>query len=380
MTFSVRKLGTVKKHVALISASSRVGMLQRKVFNVLLKNSFEKGESEKYEIPIGWLANRSSFVSNDYKYLKGSLINLMNTVIELNIFNEDFKNGIEWGATTLLSCASLKKNGVLEYTFSPFINEMIFKPEKYAEINLDEEFKLKSKHSFILYELCQRFIRLKRTPKWDLASVRKLMGVKDDEYKLFSDFKRRILKDSQNEINEKTNLNISLEVNKIGSRIDKIFFNIDEKRARLFNLSVLSLMINVHKIDMEKSEKIIARYGEEKVKKAISYVESTDAYNKKQIKSFEAYLISILKKDVSIAEDKKVPTEPQKSQIPKSQVDYNNVDKAYENLNFISQESFSLYLKKVNLFEKFEKCKFEDAEIKEAFFKYWGDGIKSMSV
>ena len=85
---------------------------------------------------------------------------------------------------------------------------------------------MKSAYSVRLYELLVQWKTAKKTPLLQLDCFREQLGVDDTEYKLMSDFKKRVLNVAVDEINEKTDLKVSYEQVKKGRTITGFKFKV----------------------------------------------------------------------------------------------------------------------------------------------------------
>ena len=85
---------------------------------------------------------------------------------------------------------------------------------------------MKSAYSVRLYELLVQWKTAKKTPLLKLDCFREQLGVDDTEYKLMSDFKKRVLNVAVDEINEKTDLKVSYEQVKKGRTITGFKFKV----------------------------------------------------------------------------------------------------------------------------------------------------------
>ena len=91
---------------------------------------------------------------------------------------------------------------------------------------------MKSAYSVRLYELLVQWKTAKKTPLLQLDCFREQLGVDDTEYKLMSDFKKRVLNVAVDEINEKTDLKVSYEQVKKGRTITGFKFKILTKDTK----------------------------------------------------------------------------------------------------------------------------------------------------
>jgi len=319
MQKATRNLGKIKKHVALIHCSSDLGLLPRKIANILLHNAISHGErSDKYEISLKNIITSSNYDSNDYKYLKSSLLKLIKTPLELNLFNETFNDEIEWMATTLLSYASIKRDGILSYGYSPVIQDLIFFPEKYALIDLDSFMALKSQYSAVLYENCYRYISLGQTPHWSVDDFRKLMGLEEHEYKEYKDLNKRIILHAINELNSKTNLTILPKTIRHGRKIAKIGFKIEDKSRKLFKPTINDKLSEQFKFNKREIDNLSSKYSNDEINDAIQYVLNHDSYKNGHVNDVKAYLKSALKNNYSKRADNIKLDNPPQASIPSS--------------------------------------------------------------
>lgn len=293
---ATRSLGKIKKHVALIHSSGDLGLLQRKIANILLQNAISYADpSVEYEIPLKNLVANIHYTSNDYKHLKLAILKLVKTHLELNIFDEGFNESLDWVATTLLSFAIIKSNGILYYGYSPIIEKLMFYPERYALIDLDVFMQLKSQYSAIIYENCYRYINLGQTPAWTIEEFRKLMCLEDDEYLEFKDLNKRVIAHSVDEINSKSNLKLSAKTTRVGRKIAKIFFEIDDSNKRIFKPKINNKLLEVFNFTQREINTLSNRYTDEDIDKAIAYVANQASFKVDSIKDKKAYLRATLK-------------------------------------------------------------------------------------
>jgi plasmid replication initiation protein len=220
----------VIKHSAAIQTShNKISLLQKKAWNILLANSYDNLlQKEVFEVKIKDLVDVLCFESKNEKHLKESLKALLATVVEWNVLDKDHEH--EWGATTMLSSVKIKK-GMLEYSFSPYLKEKLYNPTMYAKISLTIQSKFKSKYALILYELCvDYFIRKQgkgETPWISTDDFIKLVGIeKEKSLQEFKIMKRTIINKAINEINEKSDIFVTVDLKKESRKVVALKFNI----------------------------------------------------------------------------------------------------------------------------------------------------------
>lgn len=307
----------LKKHVGLIHCENKLTLIQRKICNILLFNALDKiNNQDTHEIPLRQLCSLVGYNSNDSKLIKESIKSLISVVMEWNLLedskflNEDDypEDAITWNASSLLAGASIK-NGTIRYSYSPQMKSVLSSLDIYGRINLFVQAKFNSTYSLVLYENCIRFKNIKQTSWIPIELFRSLMGVSEDKYPLFKEFKRNVINVAVSEVNQKADIYIEPKFKKSGRNITAIQFVLSEnenyrpsfKKTRAIDTDVStpqqqSTLIEILVSDFNLSEKqaseIMAGYDNEYIMEKINLVKS-----KKNIDHRGAYLLSALKKD-----------------------------------------------------------------------------------
>lgn len=89
----------------------------------------------------------------------------------------------------------------------------------FTQYLLEQTANMSSAYSVRLYELLVQWKSAKKTPVFELMQFREQLGVEPEEYKLMSDFKKRVLQKAVDEINETSDLKVSYVQEKKGRRI-----------------------------------------------------------------------------------------------------------------------------------------------------------------
>ena len=217
----------LKKHVGAIHIRGRISLLQRKVSNVLLLNAYEELlREDSHRIRVKDLARAAGFDSKNIRFLKDTLRQLVDIKVEWNILDQEGKE--EWGISSLLSGVKIYR-GVCSYSYSPFLRERLYNPEIYARINLSIQRKFRSGYAISLYENCVRFKNLGTTGWFSLETWRELLGVEEDQYLDFRDFKRRVLTPAVKEINEYSDITVEVAYQRKKRRVVGLKFDITPK-------------------------------------------------------------------------------------------------------------------------------------------------------
>lgn len=238
---------TVIKASQAIQMSNVCTLLQRKTYNILLAEAYDKLlDQDIFEIPLSDVLKAlnikegkslaSSRVMKDFK----ETIEKLNTVaVKWNILGKD-KDG-RWkteafGAIPLLAGTTVSiKDDKITYSYSPLIRRDLHKPKMYAKIILSLQNRFVSKHSLALYELSIDYLDENRgegeTPWITIAEYKELMGVGENKYLQFKRLNTRLIKEPVVEICKKSELDVVCDYKKEKRQIVALKFCIKRKNC-----------------------------------------------------------------------------------------------------------------------------------------------------
>lgn len=293
----------LKKHVCSIHSSNSLTLVQRKIANGLLFNAYiNLLEKDEHSISIKDLCNLIGYDSNDYKTIKSALINLLSTVVEWNLVDRESvdKTGI-WNASSIIADASIE-NSICTYSYSKRMRQLLHRPEVYGRLNMAIQAKFKSSYGLALYENCIRYQNLDSTPWFDYLVFRKLMGVEENKYIIFRDFKRRVLDKAITEVNSYAPINIAANIRKSNRQVSSIRFLIKRNTEKIKNINhdsvdLLTYLMSQFGCSTELAMKIINKHDSKYVKEKITLIESSKSYQRGNIANMAMYLLDALEKD-----------------------------------------------------------------------------------
>jgi hypothetical protein len=276
------KKAEVKKHVAAIHCSNTLSLLQRKISNALLYHAYpELLGQEEHEITVKQLCNIIGYNGNNHAVIKEALKGLIATLIEWNVI-DNVTGEEDWSASTILASVRIKGSHC-SYAYSPRMRELLYSPSMYGKINLIIQARFKSNYGLALYENCIRYKGLPYTKLFEFEAFRKLMGVPEQTYPIFRDFKKRVLDKSIEEVNTYSDLRIEPEIN----RVD-------------YSPSELALVTKL-KVDFGFStsqiETLRESYSDDVIVEKIKLIESSKSYLAGKVNNLAAYLSRSLKED-----------------------------------------------------------------------------------
>jgi len=299
----------LKKHVATIHSTNKLSLLQRKISNALLFNAYDDLlESEEHQIHIGELCRIIGYNSHDHKIIKKALVELLSTVLEWNLVDGERVNSDEtgvWNASAIIADASID-GAICTYSYSNKMKKLLYHPELYGRLNMAVQAKFQSSYGLALYENCVRYQDIGQTPWFDLLKFRKLMGIEEGKYKIFRDFKTRVLDKAVEEVNKYSPIMIDPQLRKQSRKVIAIQFLIkkSKKLSLVESFSTHTDQIKLSEILKERfglSKKQIAEalvaYEEGYIREKMALIEESPSFQTGKIKNLARFMLCALKDD-----------------------------------------------------------------------------------
>jgi plasmid replication initiation protein len=290
----------VKKHVAAVHSANNLSLLERKISNVLLYNSYKELKIERYHyITIGTLKKHLNFNSKNTKALKDAMQNLQRTILEHNLLNDKLNSdGLEEGlfSIQLLGFFQVLDGGIIKYSYPDELVNILSNPAIYAKINLPVQARFKSAYALALYENCVRFRGLKYTKNFELSVFRKLMGVNDGTYEIFRDFNKRVLIPAVTEINTSSDIRVQPDITRRSRRVVSIKFLLGERpiKQRIGSTkkpaAELQNQLQLLGVTSKDIEYLCQRFNTEQIDRATKYIKTTLAFKKNKISNLAGYI------------------------------------------------------------------------------------------
>ena len=236
-----------------IQIQNRITHLQRRAWNVLLANAYhELADKDIHRVSMVELAAKLGFDSKNDEYLKGMIKSLVDCTVEWNILGKNNKQ--VWGAASLLGSAEIE-NGICTYSFAAHLRHKLHNPIMYTKLNLRLQNQFKSQYALILWEVCFDYFNVARsrgeTPFIPIEAFRELMGVESNEYPLFGELNRNVIKPAIKEINNLTDYFIEVEQKRFGRKIAELKFSIVKVKKLPVQESVLPDVEDLPPVAME---------------------------------------------------------------------------------------------------------------------------------
>lgn len=215
----------VVKSNFLINAQGKLSSVEQKLYLTAISMiSIDDEDFHEYVIP---LVDVKKYFNTDPANARRDIEKAINNLMSAKVI---FKN--EQGDkifTTLISSARFLKSDVdmilrIDPNLKPYLLQL---KSNFTTYRLMNAYKLDSGHSIRIYELLMQYLKIgKRT--FELEELKKTLGI-EGKYKAFDNFETRVLKVAEQEINEYTDIQISYEKIKKGTKIHAIEFHVKTK-------------------------------------------------------------------------------------------------------------------------------------------------------
>lgn len=250
----------IVKDNALIEASHRLSEIeQRLILLAILKarencNGVEELKGKELIIYANDYANIYSInIQMAYKALKHAVVGLFEAKWGYKYVNDKGNKVVRYERFTQ-SAQYIEGEGSVSFKFADTIIPMLVELERrFTVYEIEQVAQLSSQYAMRLYEFCIQHLNKNMDEGWlDIAldELRFRFGLLPTEYKAMSDFKRRVLDYSLNEINEKTDLTASYTQKKQGRIIVGFKFEFKRKNRKAKTVSSDEPATNKRQIDL----------------------------------------------------------------------------------------------------------------------------------
>ena len=295
-----------KKAVGVVQiAMGDLGLLHRKCYNVALANAYEGlGQGKRtFRVPVSVVSDWCDFKSHNYQALYDVFEELRVTHVKSVTFDEkEAKKGRKRKRVSgdgLLSSFAIIEGGIIEYSFSDHMAEILHDPEQYIWLSLNTQNKFDSKYELNLFENCVRYIGVGTTGFKSLEDWRGLLGAKDPYYDDFKNLNRKVLKAATQGVCDKSGIIVSPEFEREKRKVARIKFSVKENpQMQLFEhqehsrLRECEAYKKLREYGLKDIEALhwVTKKGEQDVLDNIAYVEA-----KNPEKSPIGYLVTTLR-------------------------------------------------------------------------------------
>lgn len=197
------------------SCPSGTSMMQRNLFRALINEAQKQAASvttEKYifKIPIAEVKAILGIEWAKNIEIAHQLKNLMTLDYIYSFLDKDVAKHVIGSPISAVRVTD--GSPYIEFTFNTFLQPIILKPEIYTNINLLTITKIKVDRADVLYTYLVDYLTAYKIPYLTIDEFRRLLGLHDEAYPVFANFKMRVLDPITKEINEETDIDCSYEL------------------------------------------------------------------------------------------------------------------------------------------------------------------------
>ena len=226
---NLAKINEVIKASPAIQIQSKISLLQRRAWNVLLANAYnELPDKDIHSVSMVEFAAKLGYDSGNQEYLKEVLKSIVDCTVEWNLLNKDNKQ--IWGAASLLAFVEIE-DGICCYQFPHPLRQKLHNPRIYAKLNLRLQNRFKGQYALVLWEICFDYFDADRdqgeTPFIPLETFKSLMGLAETDYPVFKVLNRDLVKPAIKEVNDVTDYHIEVEQKRVNRRVAELKFRIE---------------------------------------------------------------------------------------------------------------------------------------------------------
>ena len=324
---SVSEKNLVVQHNKIVEARYRLSIGEQRVIKLLI-SMIEKDDVDfkEYRINVSDLISLLGIKTSDiYSSVKRATEKLISNVITFDIDDRTIQ-------TAWLAMADYHNGaGFVNLQFAPILKPFLLQLKReFVKYELGNVIHLKRTYSIRIYELLKQYQKLvKRT--FDIKTLRNTLGIKENEYQQFSDFRRWVLKPAQQELAERTDITFEWEEEKKNQKCIAITFIISKQnREQLTEQKEERLVFEVKPENEAKTEsplneqierlvamgvtrstagQITAEFDLERIERAIAYTQ--DKQQEGGVKNMAAFVVTAIKKDFNdaLAEEKRKKAE-----------------------------------------------------------------------
>jgi hypothetical protein len=198
---------------------------QRLVLTMISRIQPEDEDFKPYRISVGEFAE---FLGVDkdsaYRECKKITAKLLTRVISIE--EPDGLLQINW----MSSAKYIDGSGMVNLSFDPLLKPYLLQlKSKFTSCKLTMLLSFKSQYTMRIYTLLKQYEKLKNR-EIEVELLRDMLGIRKDQYKLYTDFKRNVLVFAQKELAEKADLYFEYDEIKYGRRVGAILFHIFSKK------------------------------------------------------------------------------------------------------------------------------------------------------
>ena len=386
----------------LIEASYRLTTQEQRV--ILLVSSMIKADDkdfQEYYIDIKSFMNLIGVTGKSkYEEIKEITKKLRERTIVLKDLEKNTETQMGW----VSSFTYFNNEGYVQIMLDPKLKPFLLNlKERFTQYQRKYVIQLKSFYSIRLYELLKQYEKVKER-YIELDALRKILGIKPNEYKLYGNFKNKVLKKAEAELPEKTDLKFKYKEKKQGRKVVGIYFFIEPNNQitpyddigeiESLNIDLYKRLQDFFCLTQKQARIVMKSKDENELLENLAYAEKK--YRNGEVKELGPYTLKIIKENIKIQgslfdfEKKKKDEKKRKEQALGQQIDkIADLQKEYrvfctklakDAYGKLKREEQAQYIEqfKIDIIGKYEKDSFNYQRLIKALKKNLIDNIDFM--
>lgn len=222
----------VRKPHATMTYANKYTLTERKLLSICAYIGQEEGgfdanyEYDTDEHEVRQLLGATN--TNNTDWLKEALRGLNGKLIEWNLFEKDKSQ--KWGTFTFLQSQSLE-NGRLKFRLNAEISKRFRDPKLFSRFRLLAQIRITKRHALALLEFLTAEVDVQRAEEGKkirvritVEDLRRLLGLEPTQYQSFKSLSQAVLYPAVKEIQEVSDLEVSMETVRQGRSIHTVEF------------------------------------------------------------------------------------------------------------------------------------------------------------
>jgi hypothetical protein len=236
-----------KNNAAIYVQNSSFNLVTRRMINACMyiarPNILTK---DRHEVDLDYFLFLCNFNSRNVRHLREEFRKILTTPIEAAILDAGNPERDLWHGTPLLYDITLGR-GKISFRVPESLRNSIHHPETYTYLSLRTLANFSSQYAHVLYEIASSMHYRGDTGWWTVEEFRNLMGATGDVHREFKFLKQKVINPAMKQINEDSDLLLTLDLRKDGRTITHVRFLIEMKPERK-NQEALQLSESLYKM------------------------------------------------------------------------------------------------------------------------------------
>jgi plasmid replication initiation protein len=315
----------LKKSNSAIKMISTLSLLELKIIDAcvfiakpqMLDNILHSADADYFK----WLL---SYNSNNRDHLTRAFTKIQQTLIQINIVDEENPEEDFWYSTPFLYDVTIT-NGRVYFRIPESIRQPLANPKSWTYLSFRIKNLFTSEFAYRLYERCRAEQYRGNTEWWPIADFRAIMNIVD-QYPQFQDLQKRVIKPAMDQINTSSDIYITPDFMTQGRTKTHIRFIVEE------NPNVVRSEDVKEKLPMEIFDTLkkefgfsntqiddVTKYPVDYLAQKIEFTRYRIATSKNPVARPDLYLLKALKEDLQFNEGEKGKIEAEREALAKQQ-------------------------------------------------------------